>query len=59
MFVAGNFDFDDLRMHFYEIFYDEKIKDQDINYIEKDGYKTLFNFSQFKEFIKSITSDED
>ena len=67
MFVAGNFDFDDLRMHFYEIFYDEKIKDQDINYIEKefnnlmleDGYKTLFDFSQFKEFIKSITSDED
>ena len=67
MFVAGNFDLDDLKMHFYEIFYEEKIKNQDINYIEKefnnlmleDRYKTLFNFSQFKEFVKSITRDGD
>jgi len=64
-FVSGNFDIDNLRMHFYEIFYKEKSKDEDVNYIEnefnnlmlEDGYKTLFHFPQFKEFIKSITGD--
>ena len=54
-------------MHFYEIFYEEKIKNQDITYIEnefnnlmlEDGYETLFNFPQFKEFVKSITRDKN
>ena len=67
MFVAGNFDLEDLKMHFYELFFEEKLKNQDVNYVEKefnnlmleDGYKTLFNFSQFKEFVKSITKDDN
>ena len=67
MFISGNFDLDNLRMHFYEIFYEEKVKNEDINYIEKefnnlmleDGYKTLFNFQQFKEFVKSVTREEN
>ena len=67
MFISGNFDLDNLRMHIYEIFYEEKVKNEDINYIEKefnnlmleDGYKTLFNFQQFKEFVKSVTREEN
>ena len=65
LFVSGNFDIDKLKMHFYEIFYKENFSNEDVNYVEKefnnlmleDGFKTLFHFPQFKEFIKSITSD--
>ena len=64
LFVSGNIDLENLRASFYEIFDDEKLSNEDINYIEKefndlmfeDGYESLFHFPQFKEFIKSITS---
>ena len=65
LFVSGNFDLDDLNMHFYEIFYKENLSNEDMNYVEnefnnlmlEDGYETLFHFPQFKEFIKSITTE--
>ena len=64
-FVSGNFDLDNLRMSFYEISNDEKLSNEDVNYVEKEfndlmlgeGYKSLFYFPTFKEFIRSI-SDE-
>jgi len=64
-FVSGNFDLDNLRMSFYEISNDEKLSNDDVNYVENEfndlmlgeGYKSLFYFPTFKEFIRSI-SDE-
>ena len=52
-------------MSFYEISDNEKLDNEDVNYIEKefndlmlgDNYKSLFYFPTFKEFIRSI-SDE-
>ena len=64
-FISGNFDLDNLRTSFYEISGSEKLKNDDINFIEQefndfmleDGLKSLFLFPKFKEFIKSITSE--
>ena len=64
-FVSGNFDLENLRTSFYEISGNEKLKNDDINFIEKefndlmfeDGYKSLFLFPKFKEFVKSITNE--
>ena len=54
-----------IRGSFYEIWDDEKLSNDDVNFIEKefndfmlaDGYKNLFRFPKFKEFIKSILSE--
>ena len=62
-FISGNFDLDNVRLVFYEISDNEKLYKEEVNYIEKefnnlmleDGYETLFDFPNFKEFIKSIT----
>ena len=62
LFVSGNFDLDNLRVSFYEISDNEQLKNEDVNYIEKefndlmlgDGYESLFYFPKFKEFIKLI-----
>ena len=64
LFVSGNFDLDKLKSSFYEISNDKKFSDSDVDYIEKEfnnlmfeyGYKSLFHFPNFKEFIKSVTS---
>ena len=64
LFISGNFDLDNIRISLYEISDDKKLSSEDINYIEKefnnlmfeDGYKSLFHFPNFKEFIKSVTS---
>ena len=64
-FVSGNFDLANLRISLYEISGDEKLKNDDINFIEQefndfmleDGLESLFIFPKFKEFIKSITSE--
>lgn len=64
LFVSGNFDLENLRSSFYEISNDKKFSNEDINYIEKEfnnlmfeyGFKSLFHFPNFKEFIKSVTS---
>ena len=65
LFISGNFDLDRPRLSFYEISDDEKLKNADINYIEKEfndlmleeDYVSLFHFPQFKEFVQSITGD--
>ena len=65
LFISGNFDLQNIRGSFYEISDDEKLKENDINFIEKEfneymldeGYKNLFYFPKFKNFIKSITSE--
>ena len=63
-FVSGSLDLNNLRCTFYEMSDEEKLNRADVNYIEKefnnlmleDGYKSLFDFPNFKEFIKSITT---
>tara|TARA_Y100000590_G_scaffold386063_1_gene458596 strand:+ start:251 stop:490 length:240 start_codon:yes stop_codon:yes gene_type:complete len=65
LFISGNFDLEKSRATFYEISNDAKLKEEDINYIEKefnsimleDGYDTLFYFPKFKNFIKTITDE--
>jgi len=64
-FISGNFDLENLRTSFYEISDDDKLSNDDINFIEdefndlmlENGLKSLFLFPKFKEFIKSITSE--
>ena len=64
LFVSGNFDLENLKGSFYEISNDKKFSNEDINYIEKEfnnlmfeyGFKSLFHFPNFKEFIKSVTT---
>jgi len=65
LFVSGNLDLINLKCSFYEISTLDKLNKDDVNYIEKEfnsimldnGYETLFLFSNFKEFIKSISSE--
>ena len=65
MFVSGNFDLQNVRSSFYEISDNEKLANEDVNFIEEefndfmltDGYENLFRFPKFVEFIKSITSE--
>tara|TARA_B100000029_G_scaffold491517_1_gene551758 strand:- start:937 stop:2562 length:1626 start_codon:yes stop_codon:yes gene_type:complete len=67
LFISGNFDLKNLRSSFYEISNDEKLNEEDINFIEQefndymleDGYSSLFRFPKFKEFIKSITAKDN
>ena len=67
LFVSGNFDLKNIRISFYEISGDKIFNGEDVNYIEKefndlmleDGYSNLFHFPRFKEFVKSITSDNN
>ena len=64
-FISGHFDLQNIRSSFYEISDNEKLSDNDVNFIEKefndfmleDGYKSLFLFPKFKEFIKLIMSE--
>ena len=65
LFISGNFDLKNIKNSFYEILGNEKLSDEDVNFVEKefndlmltDGYEDLFRFPIFKEFIKSITSE--
>jgi len=65
LFVSGNFDLHNIRSSFYEISDNEKLIREDVDFIEKefndlmltDGYKNLFYFPQFVEFVKSITNE--
>ena len=64
-FISGNLDLNNLKASFYEISDDKKLSNEDINFVERefndfmfeDGYKTLFRFPIFKEFIKSISQE--
>ena len=65
LFVSGNFNFDNKSISFYEISDNEKLNNQDVNFIEKEfndimlgeNYEILFQFPKLKEFIKSIISE--
>ena len=65
LFISGSFDLKDLNLHLNEISTDQKIKDEDILYIEnefndlllEEGYASLFNFLKLKEFVRSINEN--
>jgi len=67
LFISGNFDLKNIKTSFYEILNGKKFNNEDTNYIEKEfneimleeGYNYLFHFPKFKEFIKSITSEDN
>ena len=54
-----------IKNSFYEISSDKELSKEDVNFIERefndymlaDGYKNLFRFPKFKEFVKSISSE--
>ena len=66
LFFSGRFNFDNLKTSLYEISEEKKFTQEDINYIEnefneimlEEGYNSLFSFPKFKEFIKSVVSEE-
>ena len=57
-----NFDLVNLNIHLHEISNIQKLKNEDVAYIEKefnnlileDGYESLFNFLKLKEFIRLV-----
>ena len=65
LFVSGNFDLQNIRISFYEISDNEKLSNDNINFIEEefnnfmlsDGYGNLFRFPKFKKFLKSIIGE--
>ncbi len=67
LYVSGNFNLTDLTLHLHEISNEEKFKNDDISYIEKEfnyllldkNYESLFDYRKFKEFIKLVSSEED
>ena len=60
-------DLEKIKMSFYELSGNEKLNNDDLNYIEKefndlmleDGYKNLFLFPKFKELVKSVVSESN
>ena len=67
LFVSGNFDLTKLNLKLHEISSDKKINNEDIIFVERefnnivleDGYESLFKFSNIKEFVKLITSENN
>jgi hypothetical protein len=67
LFVSGNFDLKNIKNTFYEVSDEKKLAQDDINFIEDEfnnfmldeGYKKLFLFPQFKNFVKSILSESN
>ena len=67
LFIQGNFDLQNIRASFYEIFHEEKFNSEDINFIESEfndlmlenGFEDLFNFQKFKVFLKSARDEKD
>ena len=67
VFVSGNLDLVKLNLKLYEISNDKKINNEDVVFIEREfnniilgeGYESLFNFSNIKEFVKLITSEDN
>ena len=66
IFVSGNFDLENIKISLYEISNIDKSNLEDLNYVEnefndlmlEDGYNKLFYFPKFKEFIKSVMSED-
>ena len=67
LFVSGNFDLVKLNLKLHEISSDKKINNEDVIFVEREfnniildeGYESLFNFSNMKEFVKLITSEDN
>ena len=67
LFVSGNFDLVKLNLKLHEISSDNKINNEDVIFVEREfnniildeGYESLFNFSNMKEFVKLITSEDN
>ena len=67
LYVSGSFDLTNLVMRFYEMSNEQKFKDEDVSYIEKEfndlilenGYKTLFNFNNLKDFMKILLNEKN
>jgi len=65
IFVSGNLDLINLNMRFHEISHDKKLEGEDLRYIENEfndvvlgeGYVSLLNFLNFKEFIKLVATE--
>ena len=62
MFISGNFDLTNLKCVIYEIANNKNLVKEDVDFFEKSfnesmlkkGYESLFNFFEFKKFIKLI-----
>ena len=67
LFVSGSFDLQNLLLRINEITGEEKFKEADLSYIQREfnqillenGYASLFNFKNFKTFFKSINIDQN
>ena len=67
LFVSGNFDLQNLLLRINEITGEEKFKEADLSYIQREfnqillenGYESLFNFKNVKTFFKSINTDQN
>ena len=65
LFISGNFDLANLNMRLDEISDEQKLRDEDVAYIEKEfnnlvlenGYASLFDFLKLKEFVKLVTTE--
>ena len=55
----------DLNLRILEISNEEKIKEDDVSYIEREfneivleeGYISLFDFTRIKDFVKTVTTE--
>ncbi len=67
LFIEGILNLVNLNLRIREISFGEKLKEDDITYVEKefneillkDGYVSLFNFPKLKEFVKLIASEKN
>ena len=67
LFISGNINLKKLKASFYEISANEKVKSNDIDFIEQEfndymlseGFINLFSFSEFKNFLKSVVSESN
>ena len=66
MFISGSIDLTKFILHLYEVIGDKKFNKEDIAYVESEfnniilsnGYESLFDFSNIKEFVKLVTSED-
>ena len=67
LFISGNFDLINLNMRFDEISYPEKLKEEEMIYIQKEfnnivlenGFESMFNFIIFKEFVNLLADEKN
>ena len=65
LFISGNFDLVNMNLRLDEISGNEKIKDEDVIYIERefnnllleDGYVSFFDYLKLKEFIRLVMNE--